>query len=437
MVLLVLTTFCGGLLLAGLWLVRTGRLKLLVWAGPVFATTAFGLLLVVGMQNLHSVPNTVATIQLVAVTPESDDLNITGLLSIFRQEENREQISVVNGGTISPPPKSPSGVTRRMVWTDIDSWHWENAAVPVGVNRSTIRYSRKIRKPIRAIASFGPDGLSGRLDVRPFEQPGDAVLVTTALYPLAVKLQGDGSFVAGPNETLTPGEFIRGVLLSDEQRRRQDVYRKMLASERKVKLIDKPMMFVWTKSIETGYRISADETFRGSALLAIPVQLERTPAGQQVKIPGTFLPYRGVSGPSGLESSGHFSNANGTWLERSRPGRTWLRVQIPSEVLPLQMKQLTVTLQLSGKNQTVKIVVLDDGKLRVLATRENPAGIQRIDVDAAAALQIDESGGVTFGIFVGDTSSLNEINPTVIQGEKWNIDFLHLEIAGTTLEEDP
>jgi hypothetical protein len=436
-VLLVLTISCGGLLVAGMWLVRTHRFRLLVWAGPAFAITASGVLMVVGMRNLHSVPNTVATIQLVAVAPESDDLNLTGLLSVYRQDESQKRISVVNGGTISPTRASQSGTTRRMVWTDIDSWHWENSAIPAGVNRSTIRFSRNIRKPVRAVGSFGPDGLSGRLDSQPFEQPGDAVLVTTALHPLSVKFQDDGSFVAGSNELMTGGEYIGGVLLSDEQRRRQDLYRKLLTNKRRSTLIDKPTMFVWTKSIETGYAISSDETFRGSALLSIPLQLERTPPGRQVTIPGTFLPYRGVSGPKGLESSGHLSNADGTWLERSRPARTWLRAEIPPEVLPLRMTRLTITLRLSGKSQPVKIVELVDGKPRVLATRTSPEGVQRIEIKQTETLQIDESGGVTIGIFVGDTLSLNEYNMTETQGERWNIDFLYLEIAGTTLEVNP
>ncbi|MBT6157743.1 MAG: hypothetical protein HOK71_09390 [Planctomycetaceae bacterium] len=436
-VLVVLTTFCGGLLLAGMWLVHARRFRMLVWVGPVFAIAASGLLVVVGMQNLHSAPNTVATVQLVAVTPESDDLNVTGLLSVFRQESRKEQIAVVGGGMISPPPKSQPGTTRRMIWTDIDKWHWENEAVPAGVNRSTIRYGRKINKPIRAVGSFGPDGLNGRLDSQPFEQAGDAVLVTRSHHSLAVGIQGDGSFAAGSNEMLNRGEYIRGVLLSDEQRRRQDLYREMLASERKNKLIDKPMMFVWANPIETGYHIAADETFRGSALLAIPFRLNRTPPGQQVTIPGTFLPFRAVSGPKGFESSGHLNNADGTWLARSKPARTWLRAVIPPEVLPLQIDELTVTMQLSGKNLPVDIVELIDGKPRVLATRKNPVGIQRIKVDDTASLQIDESGGVTIGIFVGDTTLLNEINMPETLGEKWNIDFLQLEIAGTTLDETP
>jgi hypothetical protein len=436
-VLLVLTTFCGGLLLAGMWLVRAGRFRMLVWVGPVFAIAASGLLVVVGTQNLHSVPNTVATVQLVAVTPESDDLNVTGLLSVFRQEPRKEQIAVVGGGIISPPPTSQPGTTRRMIWTDIDDWYWENAVVPAGVNRSTIRYGRKINKPIRAVGSFGPDGLTGRLHSQPFEQAGDAVLVTKSYHSLAVGIQGDGSFAAGSNEMLNRGEYIRGVLLSDEQRRRQNVYREMLASERKNKLIDKPMMFVWANPIETGYKIADDETFRGSALLAIPFRLERTPAGQRVTIPGTFLPFRAVSGPAGFESSGHLNNADGTWLARSRPARTWLRAEIPPEVMPLQITQLTVTMQLSGKNLPVDIVELVDGKPRVLATRKSPVGIQRIKVDETATLHIDESGGMTIGIFVGDTALLNEITQVETLGEKWNIDFLQLEIAGTTLDESP
>jgi hypothetical protein len=82
-------------------------------------------------------------------------------------------------------------------------------------------------------------------------------------------------------------------------------------------------------------------------------------------------------------------------------------------------------------------VELVDGKPHVLATRTNPVGIQRIEIDELDSLKIDESGGVTIGVFVGDTATLNEITTTETLGEKWNIDFLHLEITGTTLDETP
>ena len=89
------------------------------------------------------------------------------------------------------------------------------------------------------------------------------------------------------------------------------------------------------------------------------------------------------------------------------------------------------------KNQPLKILRLADGKPRMVATRTNPVAIQRIVVEEFKSLKIDEQGGITFGLFVGDTPSLNELKPKVITGEKWNIDFLHVEITGTTLEEYP
>src|SRR5205807_2010809 len=119
--------------------------------------------------------------------------------------------------------------------TDLGAWHWENLSLPAGVRYAPFRFSAATGKPVTATATFGPDGLEGKLEAGPFTGPGDALLNSgdallnsPGARHLALRLRPDGTFRAGSADVLPAGQPLAGGLLSDRQQRRQAFYREFL-----------------------------------------------------------------------------------------------------------------------------------------------------------------------------------------------------------------
>lgn len=433
LVVAVLGVFCAGLLATALWLWRAKRLERMRWIGPGWAVAAAAVLTGMGSRSRQSVPETVAVAQLVEVVPDSEEVNVTGLVAVYRQDGSKSTIGMQQGGVLDPEFAARPGTTRRMVWTDLDRWRWDDLQVPPGVQQTQFRYAGNVGKPLRMTGRFGPDGLSGTLDTGPFRDPADAVLTTSTGLAVGVRLRDDGTFVAGPDQALAPGTFVTGGLLSDEQRRRQEVYRKLWKTRDNVPVVRRPTALVWTKPIDMGFQISEEQRRAGSALLAIPLRLEKTPPGTRVRIPAAFLPYKRVFDPDGRTLSGSYMNERREWVERTGPARTWLRVQIPAEVRPLVVDRATIRLHFDGPSRRLDIAGEVDKKPVVLASFPKPAGEVRVPVTRADVLRLDPQGGLVLGVFVGEGEQEQaRIGKATQKKAPWRIQYVFIDVEGKT-----
>lgn len=433
-VLAVLGAFIAALLAGGVWLARTRRLERMRWVAPAAAFAGASVLLLMGTKSRTSVPDTVAVAQFVEVSPRSEDVGVSGLLATYHQSGSTEDMGVERGSALAPDFAERPGTARRMIWTDFDTWHWEDVDVPAGAHETPFTASVGLRQPVRAVGRFGPRGLEGTLQTATFRDPADAVIVTSSRDPGGVDLHEGGRFTAGPDQQLAAGQFVSGTLLSDEQRRRQEVYRKLLNSAGFHGKDGRPLMLVWTAPIDVGFRIGEEARHVGSALLAVPVQVQPTSPGTRVALPATFLSYRKTRDPEGGSFSSAYSNVKGEWIERTKAARTWLRIQLPPQVVPIRLDSATVTLHFNGPPRPVKIAGLIDGKETVLASAEQPVGKTRIPIDRAEALNVDAGGGLLLGVLVGGPAgdSAAPASGSEKGVRQWKLDYVRIDLAGTT-----
>jgi hypothetical protein len=435
LVLLVLGAFCGGLLLTALWLRRVKRLERMRWIGPGWAVAVAAVLTGMGSKSRQSVPETVVVAQLVQAASNSEEVTVTGRIAVYRQEGSRSTVGMDHGGLLQPDFVKRPGTTRRMLWTDLDRWSWDDLDVPAGVQQTEFRFATNIRRPLRASGRFGPDGLSGTLETGPFLEPADAVVTTSTGLAVGVRLDKDSRFLAGPDQSLAPGVFIATGLLSDEQRRRQDVYRGLWRMKHDVPLVDRPTVLVWTQPIDMGFRISGEQRRAGSALLSIPLRLLTTPPATRVRIPAAFLPYTRVLDPDGRMLSGSYNNSQREWVERSGPSRTWLRVQLPPEVRPLVLDRATVTLHFDGPSQKLDVAGVVDKKAVIVAHFEKPTGEVRIPITRSDVLKLDPQGGLVLGVFVGEDRQPNAAKRSPERaGPLWRIQYVFIDVEGKTTD---
>lgn len=424
----ILGGFCGLLLLGSIWLSRRRELDRMLWLAPAAAVTATVILVAIGRRARKSAEETVAVAQFVRVEPGSEEIAIEGRLAAYSQDNVDKTIAFSNGGQIDLAfaEQSMTGNTRKLIWTDIGQASWSDMTIPAGVQLASFDFQKPARTTIKATGRLGPDGFAGRLQVAPFEEPSDAVLSNQTPFPLAVQIRSDGTITAGIGQSLVDGTYITGTLVTDEQRRRQEVYRKLLGNAERRRKIRNTTLYVWTRALPMG--IDFGEVRRtGSALLAIPLELERSAPGTRVSIPAAFLPYRGAQSPTGKVEPSAFSIVESDWIERDVPTRSWLRIQLPSQVLPLKINKLVATIQFDGAQRPFAIVGSIDGKITTLKLVNEPLAKNRVEVVNTQALQPDGKGGLIIGI---------DVRGKKTPGRYWRFATVRFDIEGTTAAAD-
>ncbi|HUT95356.1 MAG TPA: hypothetical protein VMY37_38230 [Thermoguttaceae bacterium] len=430
----VLGAFCLVLLGTGAWLGRRDRLERMAWIGPLAAAIAALALAVTGSLARHSVPPTVAVAQLAEADPRSDELGMTGLLAIYNRQPSRAPLGVQRGGLFCPDMAGLGSTTRRMVWTDLDRWHWEHLPLPAGVRTAPFAYATKLARPIAARAAFGPDGLTGTLAAGPFESLADAVIATPSRANLSVELEASGRLHAGADEVLAPGRFIAASVLSDEQRRRQAIYAQVLDGKSPREFPDRPTLLAWARPLDMQFTFPDQTTRAGSAILTVPLEIERTPPGTRVAIPSPFLDYRSVRGPL-REPSAAYGNATHEWIELRTSTEAYLRFQVPEQVLPIKLDRARVVVRINAPSRTVQLLGHAGQRWVSLATWNSPVGGFPLEITDTELLELDDQGGFLLGIAVArDRSSEAGTGPVTRLGSAWRIEAVELEIEGETLE---
>jgi len=430
----VLGAFCLVLLGTGAWLGRRNRLERMAWIGPLAAAIAALALAATGSLARHRVPPTVAVAQLAEVDPWSHELGMTGLLAMYNRQPSRAPLGVERGGLFCPDMAGLGSTTRRMVWTDLDRWHWEHLPLPAGVRTAPFAYATKLAHPIEARAVFGPDGLTGTLDAGPFESLADAVIATPSHGNLSVALEASGRLHAGAGDVLAPGQFIAASVLSDEQRRRQAICAQVLVGKLPREFPDRPTLLAWARPLDMQFTFPDQTTRAGSALLAVPFEIERTPPGTRVVVPSPFLDYRSVRGPL-REPSATYSNATHEWIELRTSTEAYLRFQVPGQVLPIRLDRARLVVRINAPSRKVQLLGYAGQRWVSLATWNSPVGGFPLAITDPELLELDDQGGFLLGIAVArDRSADADTGLVPGLGSAWRIEAVELEVTGETLE---
>lgn len=426
LVVLVLGAFWICLVGLGFWLVYLNRLVYLGWIGPVMAAVATIALVWLGDSSRRDAPDTVAQGQFVEVGEGGSQIAISGLMSLYHQEATSAPLGAVRGGVFVPELAEQSGSVRRMVRTDIDQWHFEEFSQPPGMLFAPFSQVSRIDKPISAKAMFGPEGIVGTLSLGPFRDASDLVIATPGYGGLSVHLPSPGKFAAEAADVLRAEEFIGGTILTDEQRRRQAVYRKLLPEHGEFPL--RPTLLAWAEPFDLKFTLPPDAEYKGTALLAIPLEFARTPPGTQLTIAAPFLPFQPVGAAGVYDVSTH------QWIVTNLARRTLLRFQIPRGVLPIRLHRATLTISIKAPSRTVDIFAGRGEDTVTLETVSSPIGTLHVETDQAQALSVDATGGLYFGIDVSDPNRADEEPVEVTPGAfDWSIQSLQLQLRAESL----
>ncbi|MGE5193378.1 MAG: hypothetical protein ACM3U2_12865, partial [Deltaproteobacteria bacterium] len=125
----------------GLWLLRRGALEYLGWISSGLAVCVAVALLVIGGLNRHTISATAAAVAFTEAIAGTDDVRTRGAVALYNPESAPGTLGATRGGRLSVDMSGLEGTTRRMVWTDLDTFHWEHLALGGGQRVGTFEQS--------------------------------------------------------------------------------------------------------------------------------------------------------------------------------------------------------------------------------------------------------------------------------------------------------
>jgi hypothetical protein len=417
---LVFAAFLAVTLVLGLVLRRSRRPELLGWVAPAAALGAAGVFLALGEASRRAAPPTVAVAQLVDGAPSPGEVPVHGLLAVYRPESGPAEAATRQGGFFDLDLAGTEGQPHRLILTDLDAWHWEGLALPAGVRTAPFQYTAPAEAPVEAVARFGPDGLEGQLAPGPFREPADALLSAVNGRNMAVRLGPDGSFRAGVEDVLPTGQYLAGTVLSDRQQRRQELYRQLLKRPASGAAPSRNVLLAWAEPIDMHFALAADARVAGSALLAVPLRLERPPPGERVTVPGPLLAYRRI-----MEAG-----STGPTLESDQRAGMHLRFQLPAVLLRFRVERARLVVRIDAPGRRVTVAGLADGEPVELHRVESPLDPIRVEIAQERLLRPDDGGGLHLNLEVSASLGAQEGPPAQRITQKWTIEYLELEVVG-------
>jgi hypothetical protein len=436
---------CVSLAVAGTILIRRRQLEQLAWIVPLVTLATTGILLGMGVSNSQRVPPTLAALELVRTNAQSLEASVSGIAALYSAEPATLELKS-DERTFVVPRNDPSlAETKRLVWND-GRFDWLNYRIePGSVRFLDYTATRLLPTHMTVRGQFGPQGLEGQLQAADLDSLEDVLIAHPPALGLAVQLDADGSFRSGSRDVLAREQYLADTVLSDQQRRRQQIYRHLLSPTDEHVFPGQPTLFAWSTS--RGPQLSLPEQFaaRASSLFTVPLYLERTPPATAFQVPATFIRIESFRGASGTSTV--YNPRTGRWMEDAmRASRSNLRFQLPAQVLPCQLNRATVTLKLNAPSRTVRILQAVGSDERVLREYNSPSGVLNFTLEPEV-LALDDNGGLHLTIDVSSTELQRQYeqrppNPadaeedpglTPVDNSTWQVDYVRLDAEGTTL----
>jgi len=421
----------------GCWSARQHRLDRLAWFVPIAAVIAASLFLLIGSRNTIAVPSTIATAQVVRVNNAAQESNVSSVSLVYSQDATELELPTKQGMLSPIRNESSRGAIQRIVWDDNGTSRWMNLRQPPGVVR-TFESERTVAHPVPRVAqgTFDSDGFRGSLAGVDAAGCEDATIVAAPALAAAVSMDANGDFRVATRNVLAVDQFIADGLMSDRQRSRQQVLRRLFGSTQGNPFSDDPSLLVWTPLLEMGVDFGASFEQLGAALVSIPIEIERPEAETKVSIPATFIKIRSYVGRQGASSV--FNQRTGKWLENAtKPTRSQLNCVLPKSLLPLRLNRATVAIKINAPSRTLKIEGVVDGKFAVLHEKANPNGVLRFQIDQAESLELDDEGGFHFAIVVTETveeraerEGKGGSTEPQFENNTWQIDYVRVDVEG-------
>lgn len=409
---------------------RKGRAEAAVGFGLAMAVIAAGALVVIGYAQRGKVKATNASLQLVSVESEDGATGamVRGRMVLFAPFARTASLRSEQGGWAWPAGRGDGGI-RRLVWTDLDAWSWQELKIDGGSSQPMDFQMRVVLdRPVSLQWRVDERGLAATLPVGESQRWQDMVLVTDRAVCAVteyVRETGAGELRITPYSVLPRGNLVGSGVMTQTQRERNGVLTAITGGADRSRWSE-PMVLGWGELIDDGLRDDAEVLRRGSSLWLMPMRLTKAAAGQRVTLPWPVVRMRSVRNAGGMMSGMVYNERDGEFLRISLPGSFVGRFTPPAEVGPLRLDGATLVLGITAIGRPVRILNVTGGGNEELAKLDSPDGTYRIALPVERLTMRD--GAVTLAVDVGNLADMSRAIEN--QSSMWQIQQLGLELRG-------
>ena len=430
------------LLVVGVWLQRREQGERLILLLPVIAILVAIPAVGLGSLGRGVAPKTVIETALIQSVPGSKRLVSDGYASIFDFGSEALNVSSTDGTIIEVDPDPTNRNYRRLVWTGIDSCHWEGLEPPDGIRTFSERSLETLQDPLSVTATFDEKGVVGSLESGGLSETGDLMIAGMSPDRMSLVLDSAGQFRGTPQDVLAVGNFSGGTLVSDQQRRRAEVYASVFENTAGVQgFPEVASLLFWAQSNRQMLNIGDSDVRRERSLLVVhPLRMEQPKIGSRITIPSPFIALRTTQDSEGAGFSSIFDNGRRQWSKTEASSRSFMQFQIPAVCLPFEVESAELELFIRAGSRTVTVSAGSFESQAVVKSLDSPLGTQSIPVPVDLIRESLREGRLYIAL---DVSELDESQPAAdenvseTQNDYWEISRLGLTLTGSRMAEDP
>ncbi|MCH1495945.1 MAG: hypothetical protein L7U72_11990 [Rubripirellula sp.] len=388
---------------AGSVLSRKRALHHLGWILPSSVLVSVVILLIVGKTNTSAIPSTIAIGQIARAIPETSQLQIDSTLAVYSQSPSDLPIKSDSNVVTQLADNWSSNETRRQQFTDDGIAEWKFLTQPPGkIQHLHVATRQSMKTPWQVLGTFNQSGFTGQLLGLDTAQASDAIILSAASPAMSLSLDaGQGLLNGGAEQTLLPGQFYDGSLLSDTQRQRQSFIRRLMETNNDLQSAE-PSLLIWTAPVSDGLKIPEQYERRGWALASLPIRIESPESGVEFTVPPAFIKLDSYRGDRGISTL--YNAETGQWLESvDKPAEIDLRAQLPRAVASSKITACDIDLHANAQGRNIRIFGFVDGEKRLLHEVQNSQGLNEFTIETGEVLELDPRGGFRLSVEVTPT----------------------------------
>lgn len=430
------------LMVVGVWLQRREQGERLILLLPVIAILMAIPAVGIGSLGRGVAPKTVIETALVQSVPGSKRLVSDGYASVFDFGSEALNISGTEGTIVEVDPDPTNRNYRRLVWTGVDRCHWEGLKQPDGIRTFSQRSLETLQHPLSVTATFDENGVVGTLDPGGLSETGDLIIAGMSPDRMSLTLDAAGQFRGTPQDVLAVGNFSGHTLVSDQQRRRAEVYASVFENKGRVEAFPQlPSLLFWAQSDRQMLNIGDSDVRRDRSLLVVhPLRMEKPKIGTRITIPSPFLALRTTQDSEGNGVSSIFDNGRRQWSKTEASSKSFMQFQIPAVCLPFDVDTAEIELFIRAGSRTVTVSAGGFESQEVVGSLVSPLGAQSISIPADLIRKSCREGKLYVSLNVSDLDGSPQDaieNDSETQNDYWEISRLGLTLTGRRMAEDP
>lgn len=411
----------------GIYQMRIGGAVRLGWMAPLISVLGCIPLVFASLWIRSEIPETWGQLQIIDVSSDGSNAVIRGASAMYLTDTTNMHLSSNLESRVEPISKQDVGV-RRWEWKDLQQWSWRNDNWPAGLWRANDQVSQATKELI-VKGSFDENGLILETPIGLSSPLQDPLVSFSQGSQLLCRAKGERLWVADSSQVAAGERWISGTLISDEQMRRAEIYRSMFESNVVTEARTKRVLYGFTDLWQGGPTWDRQLVRRGTALVSLPIRLQRPIAGSKIHIPYSLMTAEALHEKTRLTTA--FNQKTGRWKQDATIGTVaQVRYHLPPEVLPLQASSIAIEVMANAPQRRLVLSKVNDGKVSEIANIESPSIPWSKTLTATKDMPDPNLGFIDLQIEV--TSRLGA-NAEFEQVVNWGIEYVRVHVNGIVL----